>query len=56
MKKQFILLMAFVLVCLLATTSAVVSKHRTCRLEPKDTHQQTPNDFVVPGPLNYFQL
>lgn len=56
MKKQFILLIAFVLVCLLATTSAVVSSHRTCTLEQKDTQQQVPNDFVVPGPLNYFHL
>jgi hypothetical protein len=54
MKKQFILLMAFVLVCLLGATSVVVSNNRTCSVE--DKKQLPSNDFLLHGPLNYFQL
>lgn len=56
MKKQFILLMAFVLICLLATTSVVISNHHTCKLDQKKTQQLPSNDFLLHGPLNYFQL
>jgi hypothetical protein len=56
MKKQFILLMAFVLVCLLGATSVVVSNNRTCSVEEEDMKQPPSNDFLLHGPLNYFQL
>jgi cell division protein FtsB len=56
MKKQFILLMAFVLICLLGATSVVVSNNRTCKLDQKETQQQPLNDVLLYGPLNYFQL
>jgi hypothetical protein len=56
MKKQFILLMAFLVICLLATTSVVVSNTRTCKLEQKEAKPNSPNDFLLPGTLNYFQL
>jgi cell division protein FtsB len=56
MKKQFVLLMAFVLVCLLGATSVVVSNNRTCKLDQKETQQQPSNDVLLYGPLNYFQL
>jgi hypothetical protein len=56
MKKQFIFLMAFVLVCLLGATSVVVSNNRTCKLDQKETQQQPTNDVLLYGPLNYFQL
>ncbi|HLP35488.1 hypothetical protein [Lacibacter sp.] len=56
MKKQFILLMAFVLICLLGATSVVVSNNRTCDLEEQEVKQLPSNDFLLHGPLNYFQL
>ena len=56
MKKQFILLMAFVLICLLGATSVIVSNNRTCKLYQKETQQLPSNDFLLHGPLNYFQL
>lgn len=56
MKKQFVLLMAFVLICLLGATSVVVSNNRTCKLDQKETRQQPSNDVLLYGPLNYFQL
>ena len=56
MKKQFILLMAFVLICLLGATSVVVSNKRTCRLNEKEMKQLPSSDFLLHGPLNYFQL
>ena len=56
MKKQFILLMAFVLICLLGATSVVVSNNRTCDLDKKEMKQLPANDFLLHGPFNYFQL
>ncbi|MEJ8844929.1 hypothetical protein WG954_21220 [Lacibacter sp. H375] len=56
MKKEFILLMAFVLICLLGATSVAVSNNRTCSLDKKEVKQAPTNDFLLHGPLNYFQL
>jgi HlyD family secretion protein len=56
MKNQFILLMVFVLICLLGATSVVISNNHTCKLDQKKTQQLPSNDFLLHGPLNYFQL
>lgn len=56
MKKQFILLVAFVFICLLTATSVVVNNNRTCDLDKKEMKQLPANDFLLHGPFNYFQL
>ena len=56
MKKQLVLLLAFVLICLLAATSVIVNNNRTCNLDKKEMKQLPANDFLLHGPFNYFQL
>ena len=56
MKKQFILLVAFVFICLLTATSVAVNNNRTCNIDNKETKQLPANDFLLHGPFNYFQL
>ncbi len=56
MKKQLVLLLAFVLICLLTVTSVVVNESRTCNLDKKEIKQLPANDFLLHGPFNYFQL
>ena len=56
MKKQFVLVLAFVLICLLTATSVAVNNNRTCDLDKKEIKQVPANDFLLHGPFNYFQL
>ncbi|MEJ8820210.1 hypothetical protein [Lacibacter sp. H407] len=56
MKKQFILLVASVLICLLTATSVMLNNTRICDLDKKEMKQLPANDLLLHGPFNYFQL
>ncbi len=56
MKRQIIIIMAFVLLCVLGVTSVAVSNKRTCNAAELNLKQLPSNDVLLHGPLNYFQL